>query len=339
MRYENAVRFRFMNACRACVVAVLSLIASLSVAENKKQETKSLIDRAKELSDIRTDHSPSFRMKIAFKVIDHLKETDGTYVETWASPEKWRREIISGDFRRLMVANGNKIWTSTTTPSAPSGTAELGFRMNLRLFSPESWINGIKERKIDLVTVRCLESKRDYMGKKSALCFDKSTGLIAQGITSVPNDSTVMICAYGGYEKFGDRTFPRTMRCSESGHPVFESTLIELTTEISPEATLFAPLAGAVESVNCRGAIQNAPKAIYTPDPVPSARDFAPNIVVLSLTIGADGVPQGLKVTRSLDPAFGEAAINAVRNWRFQPATCDGQPIATQATVEVAFHR
>jgi TonB family protein len=131
------------------------------------------------------------------------------------------------------------------------------------------------------------------------------------------------------------------MQCLENRNPVFESTLVELNTETSFDPALFAPLPGAQESANCQRAIRHdAPKAVYTPDPISPRRDFDPrNTVLLWLLIGADGIPRGLKVVRSFDPSFGDAAIKAVQNWRFQPGTCDGQPTATEATVEVVFHR
>jgi protein TonB len=33
-----------------------------------------------------------------------------------------------------------------------------------------------------------------------------------------------------------------------------------------------------------------------------------------------------------------EKAIEAVKSWRFRPATLNGQPVATQIAVQVDFH-
>ncbi|HXE15331.1 MAG TPA: energy transducer TonB, partial [Bryobacteraceae bacterium] len=57
----------------------------------------------------------------------------------------------------------------------------------------------------------------------------------------------------------------------------------------------------------------------------------------LSLVIDADGQPQDIRVLRSLDPGLDQKAIEAVRQWSFEPATKDGEPVAVQATIEIHF--
>ncbi|MFZ0595084.1 MAG: energy transducer TonB [Bryobacteraceae bacterium] len=59
--------------------------------------------------------------------------------------------------------------------------------------------------------------------------------------------------------------------------------------------------------------------------------------VVLHLVISADGLPENIKVTRSLDPGLDEKAVEAVTQWRFAPATKNGEAVAVEATIEVNF--
>jgi TonB family protein len=59
--------------------------------------------------------------------------------------------------------------------------------------------------------------------------------------------------------------------------------------------------------------------------------------VLLSTTIGSDGVPRDVEVVRSLYPGLNEKAIAAVQQWKFQPGTKDGQAVAVKATIEVNF--
>lgn len=58
---------------------------------------------------------------------------------------------------------------------------------------------------------------------------------------------------------------------------------------------------------------------------------------ILSLIIDADGQPQDIRVIRSLDPGLDQKAIEAVRQWTFEPGTKDGQPVSTKANIEVDF--
>jgi protein TonB len=83
------------------------------------------------------------------------------------------------------------------------------------------------------------------------------------------------------------------------------------------------------------------PRAIYSPEP--SFSDEArkakeQGIVVLLLVVGVDGRTYNVRVQSSLGMGLDEKAIEAVSQWRFQPATLNGQPIARQIAVEVNFH-
>lgn len=59
--------------------------------------------------------------------------------------------------------------------------------------------------------------------------------------------------------------------------------------------------------------------------------------VLVNATIGTDGVPKNLKVV-SGDQRLIPAALNAIAQWRYRPATLGGQAIETQTVITVAFH-
>ncbi len=84
----------------------------------------------------------------------------------------------------------------------------------------------------------------------------------------------------------------------------------------------------------------SAPRAIYDPDPEYSdeARKAKyQGVAVLWVVIGADGLPKDIRVSRSLGMGLDEKAVQAVRNWRFEPALKDGRPVAVQLNIEVTF--
>jgi protein TonB len=84
----------------------------------------------------------------------------------------------------------------------------------------------------------------------------------------------------------------------------------------------------------------SAPRPIYDPEPEYSedARKakFQGN-VILQIVVGTDGRPRDLRVARSLGMGLDEKAIEAVRQWRFEPATKSGVPVAVVVNVEVTF--
>jgi protein TonB len=83
-----------------------------------------------------------------------------------------------------------------------------------------------------------------------------------------------------------------------------------------------------------------APRPIYDPDPEYSdaARKAKfQGSVLLWLVVGPNGRPRDIRVPRSLGMGLDEKALAAISQWRFQPATLNGQPVAVQINVEVSF--
>jgi TonB family protein len=65
----------------------------------------------------------------------------------------------------------------------------------------------------------------------------------------------------------------------------------------------------------------------------------AAGTVTLSVVIGADGKAQRISVQRALPCGLDQRAIDAIKEWKFEPATGpDGKPAAVVQTVEVSFH-
>lgn len=77
-------------------------------------------------------------------------------------------------------------------------------------------------------------------------------------------------------------------------------------------------------------------KPQYPPDLINSR---PPGLVILSAVIGKNGEVQQVEVLRGdkLDPDLNTAAMDAVRQWRYQPFHVDGRPIRVRSTVFVHF--
>ncbi len=83
------------------------------------------------------------------------------------------------------------------------------------------------------------------------------------------------------------------------------------------------------------------PKKISGPNPVyPEAarRARIQGVVVLECIIGKDGVVKDSKVLRGLPLGLTEAAVDAVRKWRFEPSTLNGKPVEVLYILTVRFN-
>jgi TonB family protein len=84
----------------------------------------------------------------------------------------------------------------------------------------------------------------------------------------------------------------------------------------------------------------SAPRILYQPDPEYSeaARKAKyEGTVTLWLIVAPDGRPHDIRVSRSLGMGLDEKAVEAVRQWKFEPARKGGQAVSVQINVEVEF--
>jgi len=84
----------------------------------------------------------------------------------------------------------------------------------------------------------------------------------------------------------------------------------------------------------------SAPVPIFKPEPEYSeeARKAKwQGAVLLEIVVDENGVPQNIKVLRSLGLGLDQKAIEAVQKWRFKPGLKDGKAVPVSANIEVNF--
>lgn len=106
-----------------------------------------------------------------------------------------------------------------------------------------------------------------------------------------------------------------------------------------PPGTVPEPT-GSIAGVYNVGGDVNPPVVIHTVDPVfteAARRDKVSGNVVVSLIVDSSGMPQNVRVERGLGDGLDEKAIESVQQYRFKPATRDGEPVAANLMVQVNF--
>ena len=84
----------------------------------------------------------------------------------------------------------------------------------------------------------------------------------------------------------------------------------------------------------------SAPQLIFAPDPEFSdeaRRAKYQGVCVVSLIVDAQGNPQRVQVVRHLGMGLDEKAVEAVKQYRFKPATLQGKPVPVEVNIEVNF--
>jgi periplasmic protein TonB len=82
------------------------------------------------------------------------------------------------------------------------------------------------------------------------------------------------------------------------------------------------------------------PKLVHVVEPSfdsHSESAFVAGVVKIQVIVKKSGVPEDPKILSGISRRQDEKAVEAVRQWRFRPATKDDIPVSVRVTVEVDF--
>ena len=82
------------------------------------------------------------------------------------------------------------------------------------------------------------------------------------------------------------------------------------------------------------------PVPLKTPPPeypLSLKREGLDGVVAVKVMIDVTGAVSECSVSKSTDPRFDEAALAAVKKWKFKPAQKDGAPVAIKIIIPIHF--
>jgi TonB family protein len=200
------------------------------------------------------------------------------------------------------------------------------------------WMSGLIE--IKKVDVRAGELV--FSGNRLMLIHSSPT----KGFNAGRTGQKVQVTVTGDLERLGWRQYFITdMRQLGPLVPSPYKSLVEGTCEPSkqPDESQKGQVVAEENGVKIYrvGANVTAPRTKYAPDPeyseVARARKFQ-GVTILQVTVGPNGKPENIQICAPLGMGLDEAALNAVRQWRFEPAKRDGVPVAVRINVEINFN-
>ena len=115
-----------------------------------------------------------------------------------------------------------------------------------------------------------------------------------------------------------------------------------LSAQNAPDKSADNAAGRSAEPVYRMGRGVSPPRPLYTPSPEisPEAKEakYQATVVVMAIVSGGGDVTDA-KVVNAAGMGLDERAVEAVRRWKFKPATKDGKPVAVKVTLEVEFHQ
>lgn len=115
-----------------------------------------------------------------------------------------------------------------------------------------------------------------------------------------------------------------------------------IVSQVEDKSVPFDAQSGVVDTgtPNCPVHTNRAPYVVFTTDADYTEEARKANVqgaVVLVLIVGTDGKPHDIKIERKLGHGLDSKAVEAVRQWRWEPALIDGKPAETKLTFAVTF--
>lgn len=273
-----------------------------------------------------------------------LSKTEMPVKETVRGASLARREATLAGTPVLIICDGENMWTYAVAAKqyrkAAGTTAACAsyFSGWARLMDglQSAVITGRDTLVFEGVSTACDLVRAEYSTLTMTMCVDRSRSLILRETVEAkaslnPSSPNVMqsktTILYSSIEK--DPVLPPDYFKFE---PPPESTLSAgpgAPAGNSPPGVFRVGLAGVT-----------APTLISKVEPTYTQEARAAKIngtVLLYIEVDPEGVPQNMRVLRSLEPGLDENAIYAVSQWRFRPGMKDGVPITVAAQVEVNF--
>jgi TonB family protein len=313
------------------VLLVICLVAS-SVAQDAhlRQEAETLLERADSLSSFPTFHS--YEQTITFRSISSVGMQEGRFTSVVQGPRSYRDEYEFGNYRLLVVVNGNMVADVGDRAGAPVEVRRMT-RLNhpyTARFDDTDIVRSIQNVEVNGRLARCIEFDT-VKGEKTAaneLCIDKQLGLIARARA---NGETITNSDFFPYR---NSYLP--------AHIVYEQNDLRMELEQTKTLTdgpfdsnfLTPPPEAKMIGKTCL--TYRRPFGKFMPQPKPGNGGGNADVMV-HVTVRTDGAIREPSIDVSEREDLNQEALQLATEWRFTPATCNGTPLEIPAEVTLHF--
>ncbi len=316
-----------------------------------EQRLPQALERINAAADLSTLTDPELRpwhLQLAFDLLDPngTVHEHGTLEEWWAAPHRYRIQIASPTYSATRTEDGKATFRTKGQAEAPDLDDLLlsqAVRPLQRIRADESLTAFQQKTPFGKVTLDCVMplSKRDntmhYIGEYTTYCFEPGDPVLRSLIRY-----REQVIIRNKKARFQNREIAMNVAVVDGGKIVAKSEITKLSTytpgehdfDATPEQEEVPPLVRVGQAVQSgRLLVKKSP--IYPED---ARYRHISGVVVLRARIGADGHVASLSLIRSPDKLLSEAAMQAVKEWVYQPFLVDGVGKEVETTVTVNFN-
>ncbi|MGH9730499.1 MAG: energy transducer TonB [Candidatus Acidiferrales bacterium] len=334
----------------AAIVAMPLLAASVHATDkpDKRAAAAALISNALKISDIRAPGSPPFELHATLTVpVRNRKAATGTYTLTWVSHDRWREEIHFIGYSRIRFGGMNKYWQVRSLnyelPPIYDFSEGFGFARDLQAaLDGPYWSQKAdgkietKQRKLGKQRVTCVYLTNPDSRFTSEFCFDPGQGTLVRG--GFPGFG---VAEYSDFRAFQGKLSPATVRITSDGDTLLTFQLDRISALEIVDTSLFVSPAGSILFADCRVNGQGAEEPSTKTLPNYPVGDRAAHIsgkVDVYAVVGSDGALHNIKILASPSSGLTDATLQALKGWRYKPASCSGQPEQSEIIITVIYN-
>lgn len=343
------------------LVGLATASTRAGAAEDEQQQGIALIARAHSLEKLLASDTGPFHLRVHVKLFGMVGgASEGEYLLFAASPERWFEQTRFPGYSELSGLYEGERWRKRNVVEKPFRLHEvvqlLGPAYHLEV-PADARIGKLVQEEIAGTKASCIQVsptaalwQRDRVGQAAlspvgissdtqvTLCFDAGSGLLL----SATYETDLPRFEYEGQVTFGNRTFPRVLRCFEGKELVVEATVEELVREEILDPAGFAPPAGATKWPGC--ASPDPPQLIERKRSERHLDDRIRNYskahrqygtVYCLAEVGIDGRIHDFTWLRFTAAGPAAAVKEASKAWVYRPGTCGGVPVPV--TIYIAY--
>jgi len=292
-----------------------------------------------------------WHIKVAYQIYDSKDKPaeKGTLEEWWVNPHNYKVIFGTATSQTILYVSAQGLYLGGDKQLDMNALLLLRWMVdpipNQGKFAGANLQRSLKEvgkSKFDCVTVTPGKALAMKDPRISIYCFEpgKPELRLAQegfGPKVIYNTMATLGGQHVGY----DMDFIKDHHIEETAHLLSGALLPHLNPDITampPEATgHLIPIQGDYNA----DPVVHAGRRIGGENPVypPIAKsNLVQGVVTLSALISTQGTIKELKVVSSSSPLLTNAAVKAVRTWKYEPYTLSGIPVPVMTRINVVFH-
>jgi TonB family protein len=307
----------------------------------KRQEAIKKIEQA--VANTNIFELPSFQMNANVEIESQGKLVDGRFQLLWNGPEQWKEEIHLPGYTEVQVGGKGTVWiqrsflplriydlqTALGFGAGTLGSGAASASLVQSGLTPKDRVKKVRQRKDHGETQTCVEYENEVK-RSLEMCVNESTGTLSRASLSFLDTGIQPVG--------GGKVYPRSLSFVEEGKTVARAIVTEFTTSAQFPPNSFTPPPGVSPQAGCMNPVPpRVIKPIVPQYPENAKQSRVQGMVAVDAWIPIDGIPRIGEVVGRINPDLERSTITALRDWRYEPATCNGRPVEVETVLRVNY--